>query len=298
MRAIIVFLIVWCGFSVLAQNPVKYSPAYFGPHALPVPEVTNGKIPEYTMLGYSTDYSFGFGDQTVGLRLDAEIPLLPKFVSLKLWFVFHEKYWLTPAVCEIRDIHPPVSSGSATGDIYVQTRISVLREKKYRPQIVIAATLRTASGTAFKYRRYHDTPAYYFDATISKSFPIKTKVLQDIRLVGNVGFLCWETTNSTQNDAPMYGFNFILSNAWLTFENQIGGYWGWMNNGDCPLTYRTTLTYNHRFFNLFFQYQYGIMDFPYHQVQLGFLIPIPKLTPKFPIYWESKKNKPKKIEDI
>ena len=165
--------------------------------------------------------------------------------------------------------------------MYVQTRISILKEKQYRPQIVIAATLKTASGSGFKQRRYHDTPGYYFDASISKSFPVNTKILEDIRLVGNIGFLCWETTNSTQNDAPMYGINLILNHSFLNLENQIGGYWGWMNNGDHPLVYRTKLTYNHKIFSVFFQYQYGIMDFPYHQIRLGFCASISKLTPKF-----------------
>ena len=276
----IIFLLVGC-FLLSAQD-VKYSPAFFGPNALPVPEVTEGKIPNYTQLGFSSDYSFGYGDKTLAWRLDTEIPLLPKFVSLKLWFVFHENYWLTPEVCHLRDINPPVSSGWATGDIYVQTRVSILKEKKYRPQIILAATIRTASGK-FKDRRYHDTPAYYFDASIAKSFSINSKILNDVRLVGNIGFLCWETTNSTQNDAPMYGLNLILSNSYLAFENQIGGYWGWMNNGDHPLTFRTKLTYKHKFFDIFFQYQYGIMDFPYHQIRLGFMVPIQKLTPKYPI---------------
>jgi hypothetical protein len=283
MKIICFVGIILCSLSIAAQNPVKYSPAYFGPNALPVPEVTDGKIPEHTLLGFSTDYSFGYGDNTIGLRLDAEIPLLPKFVSLKSWFVFYEKYWLTPSVCQIRNIFPPVYTGWAIGDVYVQTRISVLKEKKNCPQIILATTLKTASGGGFQQRRYHDTPGYYFDASISKSFPVNTKLLTDIRIVANVGFLCWETTGSTQNDAPMYGINLLFSNSFLTFENQIGGYFGWMNNGDHPLTYRTKLTYNYKFFNVFFQYQYGIMDFPYHQIRLGFFTFISKLTPKYKI---------------
>ncbi|MCL2434796.1 MAG: hypothetical protein FWD09_01495 [Lentimicrobiaceae bacterium] len=284
----IIFLLGF-SFSVLGQK-VNYSPAFFGPNALPVPEVTDGRIPNYTQLGFSSDYSFGFGDRTLAWRWDAEVPLLPKFVSIKVWMIAHENYWLTPEISQLRDINPPVSSGWATGDVYVQTRISVLREKKYSPQIIIAAAIITASGGKFQERRYYDTPGYYFDASIAKSFTINSKILNDIRLVGNVGFLCWETTNSTQNDAPMYGLNFILSNALFTFENQVGGYWGWMNNGDRPLTYRTKLTYNHKFLDIFFQYQYGIMDFPYHQIRLGFLVPIQKLTPKYPIKSKSESD--------
>jgi hypothetical protein len=107
-----------------------------------------------------------------------------------------------------------------------------------------------------------------------------------------MGFLCWETTNSSQNDAGSYGLNLILSNSFLTFENQLGGYWGRLGNGDRPLCYRTKLAYNYKFFNIFFQYQYGILDFPYHQIRLGAVFNIEKLTPKYKI-----KKKEKKVEN-
>lgn len=278
--------------SLVWAQQVNYSPAFFGPNALPVPEVTTCKIPEFTELGLSTDYSFGFGDKTLTWRLDAEIPLLPKFVSVKVWFMFHENYWLTPDVCQLRNINPPVTAGRSTGDVYVQTRISILREKKYRPVIILGATIITASGGNFDQRRFYDTPGYLFDVSVAKSFPINSKVLNDIRLVGNVGFLCWETTNSVQNDAPAYGLNLILSNSFLTLENQVGGYWGWINNGDRPLTYRMKLSYHHKICNVFFQYQYGIIDFPYHQIRLGVVFPVSKLTPRYPIREkENLKNK-------
>jgi len=288
-----VFLLT-AGFSLFAQQNVKYSPRYFGPNALPVPEVTNGKIPEFTQIAFSTDYSFGFGDQTLAWRIDAEIPLLPKFIAIKAWMVVHEFYWLTPEVNAKRQPDSVVSSGWSTGDFYAQTRFTILRETKFRPQIIGSITIKTATGGPVELRRYFDTPAYSFDVSIAKSFPINTKFLTDIRLVGDVGFLCWETSKSfnTQNDAGMYGFNFILSNSFLTFENQIGGYWGRLNNGDRPLTYRTKLTYNHKFLDIFFQYQYGIMDFPYHQIRLGFVVPIKVLTPRYSI---EKKEESKRV---
>jgi len=274
-------------FSTSAQQmmqEVHYAPAFFGPNAAPVQEVTNGKIPDYTQFGFSTDYSFGYGDKTLAWYLEAEIPLLPKYISLKAWMVFHELFWLTPEVYQLRNVDSTKSSsGWATGDFYFQTRFSVLRETQYRPQISVAVSFKTASGGKFEQRRYFDSPAYFFDASIAKSFPIKSKFLNDIRLVGNIGFFCWETTNSRQDDSGMYGLNLILSNSFLTFENQVGGYWGRLNNGDRPLTFRSKLTYNYKFFDLFFQYQYGIIDFPYHQIRLGISVPVPLLTPKYAI---------------
>ena len=91
-----------CVFLASAQEEPKeviYSPPYFGPNALPVQDVGDGKIPEYTRFGFSTDYSFGYGDKTLAWQISGEIPLLPKYVSLKVWMMFHEFFWLTPEVC-------------------------------------------------------------------------------------------------------------------------------------------------------------------------------------------------------
>ena len=285
---LLIILLLGGAFSVSAQalpKEVIYAPPYFGPNAQPVQEVGDGKIPDYTQFGFSTDYAFGYGDQTLAWQVTVEIPLLPKYVSLKAWMVVHEFFWLTPEVCRKRniDLLEEKPNGWATGDLYFQTRISALRETKYRPQITVNISFKTASGGKFEQRRYYDSPAYFFDASVAKSFPIKRKFLNDIRLVGSVGFLCWETTNSRQDDSGTYGLNLILANSFLAFENQVAGYWGRLNNGDRPLTYRTTLTYKHKYLNLFFQYQYGIMNFPYHQIRLGIVVPVKILTPKYQI---------------
>lgn len=260
----------------------SYSPAFFGPHALGVPEISDGRIRAHTSAGFSTDYSFGYGDRTVGFRIDAEIPLVPQYVSFKLWYDVYEKYRVSPAVCDLRGItHTSGLKGGEAGDVYVQTRISVLGERKYRPQIILSATLKTASGGSYPERRFYDTPGYWFDFEIAKSFLITSEAVKEIRLVAQAGFLCWETTGSVQNDAPMYGLNMIVSNRRLSLENQIAGYCGWMDNGDKPLVWRTRLTYTYKFASLFFQYQYGIKDFPYHQTRLGCSFSIPKLTPRY-----------------
>ena len=291
-RIVAILFAAVCGFFCLfgavgratAQAPADYSPAFFGPHALPVPEVSDGKIPEFTRAGFSTDYSFGHGDRTVGFRLDAEFPLVPRKVSFRLWYDVYELYSVSPAVSAQRGIEAPASGrsrGGGAGDIYVQTRISILGERERRPQITISAVLKTASGGNVAQRRFYDTPGYWFDFQIAKSFFTKSKAVSEIRLVAQGGFLCWETTGSVQNDAPMYGLNLILANKWVRLENEIGGYYGWMGHGDRPLVYGAKLTYGYKFVNVFFQYKLGIIDFPYHQIRLGCSFDIAKLTPRY-----------------
>ncbi len=183
-------------------------------------------------------------------------------------------------------------SGSEGGDIYVQTRIRLLKEQTNLPSVVLNSTLKTAAAKTVKARRYFDTPGYYFDLEVGKSIATKNKFISEIRAVTNLGFICWETTNSTQDDAPMYGGKLIIGNPKWKLENTLSGYWGWLHTstrlnptadyGDAPLVYATKLTLVKGNIDYFAQYQYGIHDFPYHQLRVGISFPISKLTPKNP----------------
>jgi len=267
--------------TVSYSQTVNYSPAFFGPNANPVPEFSNATIPAFTTLQFSGNYFFGFGDKTGSIAVLVEVPLLPECISLKVWVAAFEHYRVTQDVYDSRNMEGGTLSGMAGGDFYVQTRIRILREKKIAPSIILNSTLKTASGTNFKQRRYFDTPGYYFDVEIGKSFFLKNKILSEIRPVLNAGFLCWETTNSRQNDAAMYGGKIILSNRLFDFENAVSGYRGWMKNGDKPLVFSSKLHFKQPKFKVFAQYQYGIKDFPYHNIQAGVAFWLEKLTPRY-----------------
>ena len=287
-----IFTYIFAVISSLIVNinaqTVKYAPAWFGPNANPVPEFTDGRIPAKTSISLMGDYYFGYGDETKNGYFKIEIPLVAERVSFKIWSTVFEHYKVTPELSDYRQMNGNLS-GKSNGDFYVQTRISLLKEKKYAPAIILNSTLKTASGTNFNERRYFDTPGYYFDVEFAKSIHIKGKFINELRAVGNLGFLCWETTGSRQNDAPMYGVKIIAGNQNWKLDNTLSGYWGWMHTsatygadyGDAPLVYAAKLTIMKSKIDYFAQYQYGINDFPYHQLRLGISFPIEKLTPKF-----------------
>lgn len=287
-----IFTYIFAVISSLIVNinaqTVKYAPAWFGPNANPVPEFTDGRIPAKTTISLMGDYYFGYGDETKNGYFKIEIPLVAERVSFKIWSTVFEHYKVTPELSDYRQMNGNLS-GKSNGDFYVQTRISLLKEKKYAPAIILNSTLKTASGTNFNERRYFDTPGYYFDVEFAKSIHTKGKFINELRAVGNLGFLCWETTGSRQNDAPMYGVKIIAGNQNWKLDNTLSGYWGWMHTsatygadyGDAPLVYAAKLTIMRSKMDYFAQYQYGINDFPYHQLRLGISFPIEKLTPKF-----------------
>jgi hypothetical protein len=289
MRKISAFaFLIFLFQSIYAQTP--YSTTWFGPNANPVPEFTDARIPAKTTISLMGDYYFGHGDQTKNCYFKIEFPLLPERVSLKIWTALFENYNVTTELSNLRGMNG-VTSGTAAGDFYVQTRIRLFNEKKYSPSVILNSTLKTASGTNFPQRRYFDTPGYYFDVEFGKSFYTKNKFISEIRALANAGFLCWETTNSTQDDATMYGGKLIIGNPTWKLENTLSGYWGWIHTnkklsplgdyGDKPMVYATKFTIMSKNINYFAQYQYGITDFPYHQVRVGVSFTIDKLTPKY-----------------
>jgi hypothetical protein len=276
----LVLLLLFASISV-AQQPVNYSPAYFGPNALPVPRFSDATIPVETIVEMSGSHFWGFGDVTTSFALGVEIPLLPELVSFKVWYTGFETWRVTQEIYNLRNMKGGRLRGTAWGEFYVQTRMLLLRERRRTPSIILNSTLKTAAGTNFEQRRHFDTPGYYFSVEIGNSFFPRFRFLDEIRTVVHLGFLCWETTNSTQNDAPLYGGKIILRNRLFDFENTLSGYHGWMGNGDAPLVYSTRLTFKQPGFNLFIQYQYGIFDFPYHHIQAGISIRLPGLTPRY-----------------
>jgi hypothetical protein len=276
LQKILFIILLLYSLSANCQT-VKYSTLWFGPNANPVPEFTDGAIPEKTTVSFMSDYYVGKKDQTTNGFFRAEIPLLPKYVSLKVWSAFLE------------NTVPGEDLTKSNGDIYVQTRILLFREKKLMPNIILNSTLKTASGTNFENKRYFDTPGYYFDLEFGKSFILTSNLLNEIRVVGNLGFMCWETSGSKQDDAPMYGIKMILAHKRLKLDNTLSGYCGWMHTskeygedyGDAPLVFATKLSYQQKNAAYFIQYQKGILDFPYNQIRLGVTLSLSMLTPKY-----------------
>ncbi|MBP6634753.1 MAG: hypothetical protein KA177_02805 [Paludibacter sp.] len=286
-RSLIVFFSL-CNVLTIHSQTVKYAPAWFGPNANPVADFGDARIPAETTVSLMGDYYFGFGDKTSNVRYQIEIPLLPSRVSLSVWNTGFERFSVTDEVKTARGMTQ--NSGKAAGDFYVQTRISLWKETDRMPDIILNATIKSASGTNFIQRRYFDTPGYYFDVAAGKSFDTGGKFISEIRAVANLGFLCWETSGSLQDDAPMYGGKIILGNKKWQLDNSLSGYWGWIHTnaninpagdyGDAPLVYASKFTLKGSKLDYFTQYQYGIKDFPYQQIRVGISFPIIPLTPK------------------
>ncbi|MGA9211810.1 hypothetical protein [Kaistella sp.] len=269
-----------------SQTLIHHTTNYFGPNANPVPDFTDATIPKSTEFSVYGDYYYGYGDQTINSLLKLEIPLLPEKISVKLWAVPIEHYSVTDAIKNRRMMQK--NSGTATGDLFLQTRIALFSEKNSNISVILNTTLKTSSGSDFKNRRTFNTAGYYFDTEIGKSFAISNHFLNEIRLVGNIGFYSWDVltpNNNVQDDALMYGLKMILKKKNISWENTISGYNGWIKRapdyGDKPIILGTKLNLKGKQNTYFLQYQYGIRYFPFNQIRIGAVFSLPTLTPHF-----------------
>ncbi len=172
-----------------------------------------------------------------------------------------------------------IMSGREAGDVYISTDIWLLQSQHSKIDLGIRAAMKTASGNGFATARYYDSPAYFFDASASKPFHFKDRVVKEFRISASAGFLCWQTDNGRQNDAVMYGLGLDIKTKRFAFRESFNGYFGWESNcahdksirtGDCPMLLESDIVYHlNKSLEFIFRYQVGLYDYPFRQFRFG-----------------------------
>lgn len=249
---------------------MTFTSAHFGPNALPVFETLDGRLPVAHRVDLSTDAFWGFGDQTQSLSAQIAYALWPGRVAIKGWGVLLEHYSTTQAVRDARA--STVESGEQTllvGDLYLSTQVRLFQETAKRPDVMLEWILKTASSTTPAGARYFDTPGYALRAAIGKSWHQPQAWLQEVRLVGNVGFLSYQLNNHQQNDAPYAAAQVQVRRNALTWSNEAAGYYGWTNKGDRPLVIRSKVNYQQGPLHYYVQFQHALHDYPFRRIEAG-----------------------------
>ncbi|PPK87304.1 hypothetical protein CLV84_0242 [Neolewinella xylanilytica] len=260
----------WDGVSPW-RSYLTLAPAFMGPNALPVPDVRNGRIEEALRLRVAGEAHFGHGDRTQNLYLEGHIPLFSDRVGLHLQYVPLERYAMTPTIRDERAARDFDGKGWASGDVYVATHVQLLRGHARLPDLLLAINLKTASGNKLSAARYTDTPGYSFDLSAGKTYPVGETELS-VRPHAQIGFYVWQTfqDNYYQNDAVQYGLGCDVRFRGLTLTPALGGYYGYLGNGDRPLVVRLDLTTEReRGVDYFLRLQRGLADYPYTSVRIG-----------------------------
>ncbi len=260
------------------------SPYYFGPNAFPVPDMLDGTVQHDLRVEMSGSHYFGTrGDHTTDLTLKVNIPVFTDRVNISAWMPLAEWYRNSDEslrayrLTEKALTDSKARKGCVSGDVYVSADVQLFRQKRYLPDVALRAVLRTASGNDFQYARNYDSPGYFFDGTVAKSFGLDAGKKHNLRVAASFGFLCWQTGQSRQNDAWMFGLMLRWTHKRFMLEETLRGYAGWENIStkdkdlahDRPFVLKTRASYRVGHWEALASYQWGIRDYPFHQVQLG-----------------------------
>ena len=255
------------------SEPTGIAPAYFGPNALPIIDMSDGLTTRELRAELACEGYIGYhNNNTVDLFARVHVPLFTRWANLTVWMPVYGWY-------EQYD-----GKGSGAGDVYISTDIQILHNEwfksdkaRYIPQMTLRLGMKTASGEQFERRRHYDCPGYFFDAAIGQTF---TMGPLSLRLAGSAGFLCWQTDNGRQNDAVMYGLQANLRHEYVSLQATWGGYVGWERHGDAPMSIKARVAGHAKGFEPYVQYQYGIKDYPFHQIRVGLVYNVDILKSK------------------
>ncbi len=260
--------------------PTCISPYYFGPNAFAIPDMLDGTTERDLRVEVVADHFAGFEkDKTTDVAFKIQIPLFTERANLSVWMPVMEWYENTlerQQTCRLQD--SVALRGCLAGDVYVSTDIWALQSERHWVDLTVRAAIKSASGGGYTEARYYDNPGYFFDVTLAKPIRFKDSFLEELRFAVSTGFLCWQTDNGRQNDAVMYGAMIKLKTKHFTLSETFGGYAGWEGRDckvqkeiahDCPMSLKTNLTAHYKQFEVLFQYQYGLQDWPFHQFRVG-----------------------------
>lgn len=262
-------LVQWDGRSHWSEYLI-YTPKYFGPNAIPVPEIKNGKIHNTTQLEVGLAAHFNEGDDAQNLTTRFYIPITKERVGLQIYAVPYERYKMTPETRDLRRARDFDGEGFAFGDIHIGTWVQLTKPDS-KIDLLLTLNIKTASGSNREATRFTDGSGYNFDLSAGRSFKLKNEQCI-IRPHAQVGFYVWETNEdkNPQNDAFSFGAGSDWEIGRSIITTQLGGFIGYKGNGDKPVIGRLIYEYQVSD-NLVFKLasQYGFRDNLYRSVSLS-----------------------------
>lgn len=249
------------------------APAFFGPNAFQIPDIPEGLVSSNFKIEAAADYTngrCGSTDKTSDIFIKFQTPLFSDRVNLSLWWTVREWYEMSRDVMDYRRIIDGIDGKSnCPGALFISTDILAVRETEFIPMVIARIALRTSTDSNSSYfaARQYDSAGYFFDISAGKG-------IGDFRITASAGFLCWQTSVARQNDAIMYGIKASYNRPCFRISSQLGGYYGWEDCGDQPVSIRIRgdLGPHKWLLRPYFEFQHGISDWPFDQYRLGMII--------------------------
>lgn len=223
----------WDGITPWTKYLV-FSPGRMGPNALPVPSFSNGLVDSSHQFSWTNQLTFTKGENTFSFILEAQYIPLPHRLSFKLFWMPLEWFQTSHFLKTERNVfHENYSAQTAVGDVYLETHHTIIQRPHYSS--VLRLGYKFAASSQLGAARFTDTPGYYFDISWARHFHPSTQ--STLTLSTMTGLYIWQTNKAPvhrQNDAFLYSVQCKLNHTNSTFILGLGGYLGYLNNGDQP----------------------------------------------------------------
>ncbi len=252
------------------RNWMKITPGYFGPNALPVPDVKKGVIDTTSEFEVTASAHFYSGDPTQDISGRLFLPFAKNKIAVEMYGVILEHYAYSEEIRDERISRDEDGKGLAVGDFYFSTLIQVSKDRKF-PNTLFRFAARTTSGNQLAAARFTDFPGYFFDFSLSKEYGKSMTGM--FRPFGLFGFYSWQTNDelNLQNDAYMYalGADFLQkTNLWSV---SWAGYTGYKDERDAPMQLNFEWRKDFKRKAIRLQYLHGLRDLEYKTIKFSFI---------------------------
>jgi len=263
-------LVQWDGRSHWSEYLI-YTPRFFGPNAIPIPEIKKGKLIERTTTTLGSVVHFSEGDNAQNLTTSLYIPIADNRVGLQFYLVPIEFYQMTNPERDLRFARDFDGKGNAIGDLHISTWVQLTKADS-DIDILLTLNLKTASGSNREATRYTDGTGYNFDLSAGKNIYLNGEATY-LRPHAQIGLYVWETNEdkNPQNDAFSYGAGLSYYRESISIDAQVGGYIGYKGNGDKPIVFRLTFEKEiNKNYSISAITSFGFKDFLYDSYSINF----------------------------
>lgn len=260
-------MVGWDGYTHWS-NYMNFSPGYLGPNALPVPRIGNGSIDSTNSFSVSGNVHLGKGDRTVNPTLYGNYVLVKNRISLDAFWVPVEFFKVSHELKEERRVYyQSYNHKTAIGDINLNININLLNKIRKDLKLAFRLGYRYPSSSGDGAARMTDAPGYFFDLSAARHFASGSA----LKWMGMIGFYVWQNNNFKyrQDDAFLFGGGLEYNKPGIRIQSNIAGYLGYVENGDDPVLFRTSLETTGKRTGFIFQFQHGLQDFIYTSFESG-----------------------------
>lgn len=257
----------WDGHTSWVQY-MTMSTSFMGPNSLPVPKAMNGLVDSSAEIEVAGNYHFSEGDKTKDFYTRGYLPLFDHRMAVSLDVVPYEWFSTDTITRDIRSARTRSGKGGAGGDIYLYTDFQLVRNHTHIPDLLFQVCFRTASGTNLRNARFTDGPGYFFNLSCGKNYHVKNIWLRPYLMIGFYAYQTFDLQH-LQNDCFLYGGGIELSNNKIVLAESISGYDGYLQIGDKPLVYRSSLRIKNQHLDWKISYEWGLNDFPFQTIAAG-----------------------------